>query len=149
MRETGIRPLGREDPPEKAVATHSGILAWRIPWTEELGRQDIPVEHAQNSPQSPMPFIAEGRFALEGRPKFTPRKELLAGLSRTPPLGFVMEIQLNADAFVSAGSTSAFFPRDFQSCEMASCAVTLKIKRKLGANSHQCLRKVSHTCDAI
>ena len=30
--------LGREDPPEKEMATHSSILAWRIPWTEEPGR---------------------------------------------------------------------------------------------------------------
>ena len=29
---------GREDPPEKEMATHSSILAWRIPWTEEPGR---------------------------------------------------------------------------------------------------------------
>ena len=30
--------LGREDPLEKGMATHSNILAWRIPWTEESGR---------------------------------------------------------------------------------------------------------------
>jgi len=34
----GVRSLGREDPLEKEVATHSSILAWRIPWTEERGR---------------------------------------------------------------------------------------------------------------
>ena len=33
MQETQIRSLGREDPPEKGMATHSSILAWRIPWT--------------------------------------------------------------------------------------------------------------------
>ena len=37
MRETWVRSLGREDPLEKEVATHSSILAWRIPWTEEPG----------------------------------------------------------------------------------------------------------------
>ena len=31
-----VQSLGREDPPEKEMATHSNILAWRIPWTEEL-----------------------------------------------------------------------------------------------------------------
>ena len=36
--ETWVRSLGREDPLEKEMATHSSILAWRIPWTEELGR---------------------------------------------------------------------------------------------------------------
>ena len=38
MQETGVRFLGREDPLEKEMATHSSILAWRIPWTEERGR---------------------------------------------------------------------------------------------------------------
>ena len=38
MRETRVQSLGREDPLEKEMATHSSILAWRIPWTEEPGR---------------------------------------------------------------------------------------------------------------
>ena len=37
MRKTWVRSLGREDPLEKEMATHSSILAWRIPWTEEPG----------------------------------------------------------------------------------------------------------------
>ena len=37
MQETWVRSLGREGPLEKEMATHSSILAWRIPWTEELG----------------------------------------------------------------------------------------------------------------
>ena len=37
MWETWVRSLGGEDPLEKEMATHSSILAWRIPWTEELG----------------------------------------------------------------------------------------------------------------
>ena len=37
MQETRVRALGREDPLEKGMATHSSILAWRIPWTEEPG----------------------------------------------------------------------------------------------------------------
>ena len=37
MWETWVRSLGQEDPPEKEMATHSSILAWRIPWTEEFG----------------------------------------------------------------------------------------------------------------
>ena len=35
MQETQVRFLGRKDPLEKEMATHSSILAWRIPWTEE------------------------------------------------------------------------------------------------------------------
>ena len=37
VRETQVRSLGREDSLEKGMATHSSILAWRIPWTEEPG----------------------------------------------------------------------------------------------------------------
>ena len=37
MWETQVRSLGREDPLEKEMATHSSILAWKIPWAEELG----------------------------------------------------------------------------------------------------------------
>ena len=38
MQETQVQFLGQEDPLEKRMATHSSILAWRIPWTVELGR---------------------------------------------------------------------------------------------------------------
>ena len=38
VRETQVRSLGQEDPLEEVMATHSSILAWRIPWTEESGR---------------------------------------------------------------------------------------------------------------
>ena len=38
IQETGVRFLGREDPMEKEMATHSSILAWKIPWMEEPGR---------------------------------------------------------------------------------------------------------------
>ena len=37
MRETRVQSLDQEDPPEKEMATHSSILAGRIPWTEEPG----------------------------------------------------------------------------------------------------------------
>ena len=38
MQKTRVWSLGQEDPLEKEMATHSSILAWRIPWTEEPGR---------------------------------------------------------------------------------------------------------------
>ena len=38
MLETRVSSLGREDPLEKEMVTHSSILAWRIPWTEKPGR---------------------------------------------------------------------------------------------------------------
>ena len=36
-KETWVRPLGREDPLEEGMATHSGIPVWRVPWTETPG----------------------------------------------------------------------------------------------------------------
>ena len=36
-QETWVQSLGQEDPMEEGMATHSGILAWRIPWTQEPG----------------------------------------------------------------------------------------------------------------
>ena len=38
VKETLVQSLGWEDPLEEGMATHSNILAWRIPWTEEPGR---------------------------------------------------------------------------------------------------------------
>ena len=38
MQETQVQSLGWEDPLEKEMATHSNILAWKIPWTEEPSR---------------------------------------------------------------------------------------------------------------
>ena len=37
IQETWVPSLGREDPQEKEIATHTSILAWKIPWTEEPG----------------------------------------------------------------------------------------------------------------
>ena len=37
VQETQVQSLGQEDPLEKGMATHSRILAWRIPWTQEPG----------------------------------------------------------------------------------------------------------------
>ena len=37
MQETQVQSLGQEDPLEKGMATHSSILAWEIPWTEDPG----------------------------------------------------------------------------------------------------------------
>ena len=46
VQETRVQSLGREDPLEKEMATHSSILAWKIPWTEEPDR----VHGVANSP---------------------------------------------------------------------------------------------------
>ena len=54
MWETWLRPLGWEDPLEKEMATHSSILAWRIPWTEE-----------QIDPLKPLPRINQYPISKE------------------------------------------------------------------------------------
>ena len=41
MQETWVQSLGWDDPLEKGMATHSSILTWRIPWTEEPGGQSM------------------------------------------------------------------------------------------------------------
>ena len=42
MQETVVQSLGQEDPLEKGIATHSSILVWRSPWTEEPGGLTVP-----------------------------------------------------------------------------------------------------------
>ena len=48
MQETQARSLGQKDPLEKGMATHSSILAWRIPWTEEPDRLYSPWGHKKS-----------------------------------------------------------------------------------------------------
>ena len=54
--EMGVQPLGEEDPLEEEMATHSSILAWKIPWTESMGsqsiRQDWATVYTHNYPES-------------------------------------------------------------------------------------------------
>ena len=45
--ETQVQSLGQEDPLEEDMATHSSILAWRIPWTEEPGGLQSMESHSQ------------------------------------------------------------------------------------------------------
>ena len=48
MQETQVQSLGGEDPLEKEMTTHSSILAWKIPWTEEPeGRESIELRKSQ------------------------------------------------------------------------------------------------------
>ena len=48
MRETWVRSLGQEDSLEKEMAIHSSTLAWKIPWTEELGAGHCPWGHKES-----------------------------------------------------------------------------------------------------
>ena len=54
MQETQVRSLGQEDPPEKGMATHSSILVWRIPWTEEPHRLYSPWGHKETDMSEPL-----------------------------------------------------------------------------------------------
>ena len=48
VQETWVQSLGWEDPLEKEMATHSSILAWKIPWTEEPGRQSMEFQRVRH-----------------------------------------------------------------------------------------------------
>ena len=52
MKETHLQSLGWEDPLEEAMATHSSILAWKFPWTEEPGglQESDTTEHRAHVP---------------------------------------------------------------------------------------------------
>ena len=53
MRGTWVQSLGREDPLEKGMGTHSSILAWKIPWTEEpRGPQSMSLQRVRHSATS-------------------------------------------------------------------------------------------------
>ena len=57
IQETWVLSLGREDPLEKGMATHSSILAWRILWTEEPGRlQFVGSQVRQDLATKPLPL---------------------------------------------------------------------------------------------
>ena len=59
MQETLVSSLGREDPLEKEMATHSSILAWRIPWREEPGRlQSVGLQDSDVTDQLSFLFLS-------------------------------------------------------------------------------------------
>ena len=63
MQENRIRSLGREDPLEKGMATHSSILAWRIPWTKEPGGLQSMIAKSQTQ-LSDQHLVAASQVAL-------------------------------------------------------------------------------------
>ena len=70
MQETWVRSLSQEDLLEKEMATHSGILAWRIPWTEEPGRlQSMGSQRAEhNLPTNTNTFTLRMDFLAPSHP---------------------------------------------------------------------------------
>ena len=74
MQETQVLSLALEDPLEKEMETHSSILAWRIPWTEELARSQMRLK------QLNMPSIPAVLFPLRCTPPLEPLNFLTACL---------------------------------------------------------------------
>ena len=70
MRETQVRSWGREDSLEKVMATHSSVLAWRIPWTEETGRlqsmwlQRVGHDLVTKPPSTNILYLAKSYFII-------------------------------------------------------------------------------------
>ena len=83
MQETGVKSLGREDLLEKEMATHSSILAWKIPWTEEPGAlgNAVGVPGASLLPPSSLAAVSTALLAPCGK-----AEELL---SQNPPAACV------------------------------------------------------------
>ena len=84
MKETWVRSLGQEDPLEKEMATHSSILTWRIPWTEEPDRlQSIGIARVGHDlatkPPPPQEVLAieEGWALPQTKGKITRQLELI------------------------------------------------------------------------
>ena len=72
--ETWVRSLGREDPLEKELATHSSVLAWEIPWTEEpggpqsIGSQRVGHEQSDLAP-TPFHTVSMSLFSMSASPQ--------------------------------------------------------------------------------
>ena len=64
-QETQVQSLGREDPLEEGVATHSSIPAWRIPWTEETGHGPWGCKESDTTERLNTFFEGEGRSERE------------------------------------------------------------------------------------
>ena len=69
MHETRVQFLGWEGPLEKKMTTHSSILTWEIPWTEEPGRlQSIGLQHSETTKQLTQLNFASHQARKEGVP---------------------------------------------------------------------------------
>ena len=74
MQETWVQSLGQEDPLEKAMATHSCALVWRIPWTEEPGGLPVPgVTESQESDMTEHAHRHNYIYKTESRQKYESR----------------------------------------------------------------------------
>ena len=69
VQETRVQSLGREDPLEKEIATHSSILAWRIPWMEEPGGLlSVRSQRVGHDRATSLSLSTKGQLKLRGSP---------------------------------------------------------------------------------
>ena len=89
MPETQVWSLGREDPLEKEMVTHSSILAWRIPWMEKPGRlQSMGSQRVGHEwTTSPSPFTFPENSVVKNLPANARNVGLIPGLGRSPGEG--------------------------------------------------------------
>ena len=72
MQETQVESLGQEDPLEKEMATHSNILAWRIPWMEEPGRlQSMELQESDKTERLHFHFQGRDAWSQDTSPNST------------------------------------------------------------------------------
>ena len=84
MQETRVQFLGQEDPLEKGKATHSSILACRIPWTEEPGwLQSMALQELDTSEQLTLSAFQEESQAWTPGPKSVPSSSPMPGIPAT------------------------------------------------------------------
>ena len=67
MQETRVRSLAQEDPLEEGMATHSSILAWKIPWTEEPGGFSVHTAEKSRSGLKQLSTHESRRASLEAQ----------------------------------------------------------------------------------
>ena len=86
MEETQVQSLGQEDHLEKEMATHSSILAWRIPWTEEPGGlQSMGLQASDTTERLTLSLTRHLTKREYGFSPKTPRRAQLHGLPRGKP----------------------------------------------------------------
>ena len=131
VQETCVQSLGRYDPLEKRMATHSNIVAWRIPWTEEPGRLQSSSVQFSRSVMSNSLWLHGLQHARPPSPSPTPR-----AYSDLCPLSWwchptisssVVPFSSHLQSFPASGSfqMSHFFTSDGQSIRISASASAL------------------------
>ena len=119
MQEMWVQSLGREDPLEKGMATHSSIFAWRIPWTEEpgglqsIGSQKVRHElkrlgtHAQawvrERPQTKVKHNPGGKAWTQSQ--FKSRAKSIKWSNHLPPCGYKLRMDITSSKQVTASQS--------------------------------------------